>query len=48
MKLIVAATKNKGKIREIQEMTEKEGIPVRSMEEMGVSLDVEEKGTNFE
>lgn len=48
MKLIVAATKNKGKIREIQEMTEKEGIPVRSMEEMGVSLDVEETGTTFE
>ena len=44
----VAATKNKGKLKEIRAMLEGTGITLVSMEEAGIDIDVEEDGTTFE
>ena len=48
MKKVVFATKNKGKIREINEIFKSENVEVVSMEEIGVNIDIEETGTTFE
>lgn len=46
MKSIVFATKNKGKLKEIK--AKLEGYDVKSMEEVGIDVDVDETGTTFE
>ncbi len=48
MKKWIAATKNPGKIREIRKILEGTDIEVVSMEEIGITVDVEEDGTTFE
>ena len=45
---IVAATGNKGKIREFQEILGKMDFEVVSMKEIGIDIEVEETGTTFE
>lgn len=44
---IVAATTNKGKIREFQEILGKLGYEVVSMHDEGIDVEVEETGTTF-
>ncbi len=44
---IIAATQNKGKIREIQEIFGKLGFEVISQKEAGFDVDVEETGSTF-
>lgn len=44
---IVFATGNEGKMREVRMILEDLGLPVLSMKEAGVSLDIEENGTTF-
>lgn len=46
--IVVAATKNKGKIREMQTILGELDIDVKSQSEMGINVDVEENGTTFE
>ena len=46
MDKIVFATRNQGKIREIREIFR--GIPVMTMDEAGVHIEIEETGTTFE
>ncbi len=48
MQTWIAATKNKGKLREIREILENTDIHVISMEEAGITVDVEEDGETFE
>ena len=48
MKKIVFATKNAGKMKEIQEILADTGCEIISMKEAGISLDVEENGVTFE
>ncbi|NDL67186.1 XTP/dITP diphosphatase [Anaerotalea alkaliphila] len=48
MKRIIFATKNQGKIREINEIMKGSGFYVVPMEEAGIDLDVEEDGSTFE
>ncbi|MBQ9179999.1 MAG: non-canonical purine NTP pyrophosphatase, partial [Firmicutes bacterium] len=49
MKRIVAATKNKGKIREIEAITSEFGMRVISRDDAGVpDVEVEETGSTFE
>lgn len=45
---IIFATGNEGKMREIREILKELGVPVLSMKEAGVSLDIEENGSTFE
>lgn len=45
---VIAATKNKGKIREIQEILSPLNIEIISQQEMGIEIDVEETGDTFE
>lgn len=45
---IIFATKNKGKIREINMMMKDSNIEVISMKDAGISIDVIEDGTTFE
>jgi len=44
----VIATKNKGKLKEIQEILDGLDFEVVSMEEMGITKDIEESGSTFE
>ena len=44
---IVFATGNEGKMREVRLILKDLGLPVLSMKEAGVSLDIEEYGTTF-
>lgn len=44
---IVFATGNEGKMREVRLILQDLGFPVLSMKEAGVSLDIEENGTNI-
>ncbi len=44
---IVFATGNEGKMREIRSILSDLGLPVLSMKEAGVSLEIEENGTTF-
>ena len=44
---IVFATGNEGKMREVRLILKDLGLPVLSMKEAGVSLDIEENGTTF-
>lgn len=44
---IVFATGNEGKMREIRSILSDLGLPVLSMKEVGVSLEIEENGTTF-
>lgn len=48
MKKFVVATKNKGKLKEIQEILKDMDFEVVSMEEAGVNEDIEEYGSTFE
>lgn len=45
---VIAATKNKGKIREMQEILSPLDIEIISQQEMGIEVDVEETGDTFE
>lgn len=45
---VIAATKNKSKIREIQEILSPLDIEIVSQEEIGINLDAEESGDTFE
>lgn len=45
---VIAATKNKGKIREMEEILSPLGIEIVPQTEMGIVLDVEETGDTFE
>ena len=44
---IIFATGNEGKMREIREILKELGVPVLSMKEAGVSLDIDENGKTF-
>ena len=44
---VVAATGNKGKVREFQEILGKMDYEVVSMKDMGINVDIEETGTTF-
>ncbi len=44
---VIAATKNKGKIREMQEILSPLDIEIVSQQEIGIELDVEETGDTF-
>ena len=46
--IVIAATKNKGKIREIQSILGELGITVQSLSEAGIDCDAEENGKTFE
>lgn len=48
MKRFIAATKNKGKLKEIEEILIDFPFKVISMEEVGVSKEIEEYGSTFE
>lgn len=45
---VIAATKNKGKIREMQEILSPLDIEIVSQQELGIEVDVEETGDTFE
>lgn len=45
---VIAATKNKGKIKEMQEILSPLGVDIISQQEMGIEVDVEETGDTFE
>lgn len=45
---VIAATKNKGKIREMEEIMSGLGIELVSQQETGIDVDVEETGDTFE
>jgi len=45
---IIAATNNKGKVREFKEILAPLGIEVSSLAEEGIDIDVEETGATFE
>lgn len=45
---VIAATKNKGKIREMEEILSELGIDIVSQQDMGIDVDVEETGNTFE
>ena len=47
MKEIIFATKNKGKIKEIQAILGKDFL-VKSIEEIGINIDIIEDGKTFE
>ena len=44
---VIAATKNKGKIREMQEILAPLDIEIVSQEELGIDVDVEETCDSF-
>lgn len=48
MKKLVVATKNKGKLKEIEEILAELPYKVLSMEEAGIVIDIEENGNTFE
>ncbi|HHV29248.1 XTP/dITP diphosphatase [Acetivibrio mesophilus] len=48
MRKFVIATKNSGKLKEIEEILEGMNFEVVSMEEVGVTQDIEESGSTFE
>ena len=48
MTQVIFATKNKGKIREITELLKDMPLEILSMEEAGLSMEIEENGTTFE
>ena len=45
---VIAATKNKGKLREMSEILSPLGIEIVPQEEVGIDVDVEETGLTFE
>lgn len=45
---VIAATKNKGKIREMQEILSPLDVEIVSQQEVGIEVDVEETGDTFE
>lgn len=47
-KRIIFATGNQGKMREIRSIMADLGMPVLSMKEAGISVEIEENGTTFE
>ena len=48
MRQIIFATGNTGKMREIRSILADLGVPVLSMKEAGVQIDIEENGASFE
>ncbi|WP_010251708.1 XTP/dITP diphosphatase [Acetivibrio cellulolyticus] len=48
MKKFIVATKNKGKLREIEEILSGMNLEVVSMEQVGIDEDIEEYGSTFE
>ena len=48
MKKIIFATKNKGKIKEINAIMSDMNVEVVSMEDAGINIDVVEDGNTFE
>ena len=44
---VIAATKNKGKIREMQEILAPLDIEIVSQQELGIDVDAEETGDTF-
>ena len=48
MKQIIFATGNTGKMREIQSILDDLRVPVLSMKEAGIQVDIQENGTSFE
>lgn len=46
--IVIAATKNKGKIREMQTILGELDIEVKSQNDVGITVDAEENGTTFE
>lgn len=48
MKRIIFATGNEGKMREVRMILEDLGMPVLSLKEAGIDVDVEENGATFE
>lgn len=48
MEIIVFATGNAGKMREIREILKEMDVQVLSMKEIGIDADIEENGTTFE
>ena len=48
MKHIIFATSNEGKMKEIRLILKDLGIPVLSLKEAGISVDIVEDGTTFE
>ena len=48
MKQIIFATGNTGKMREIQSILDDLRVPVLSMKEAGIQVDIKENGTSFE
>lgn len=47
-KRIIFATGNQNKMKEIKEILKDLGMPVYSMKEVGIDIDIEENGTTFE
>ncbi|GAE87041.1 nucleoside 5-triphosphatase RdgB [Acetivibrio straminisolvens JCM 21531] len=48
MRKFVIATKNRGKLKEIEEILDGLNFQVVSMEEVGITKDIEESGSTFE
>lgn len=48
MKLIIFATTNEGKVREVKAIMQESGFDVISLKQAGLSTDIEENGTTFE
>ncbi len=48
MKRLIAATRNRGKLNEIREILKDLPFDIISMEEAGISEDIEERGSTFE
>ncbi|WP_070001069.1 XTP/dITP diphosphatase [Cellulosilyticum sp. I15G10I2] len=48
MRTIVVATQNAGKVTEIKKMLEDLDVEVKTMDEAGIDLEIEETGTTFE
>lgn len=47
-KRIIFATGNQNKMKEIKEILQDLGMPIYSMKEVGIDIDIEENGTTFE
>ena len=48
MRELIVASKNKGKLKEIKEILAETPVKILSMDEAGISIDIEENGTTFE
>ncbi len=48
MKQIIVATQNQGKVKEIKAVLADLSVEVKTMDEIGINIDIEENGTTFE